>query len=51
MKDDLTNTITGSVTADGGLPLVVKVRHEHPFIHSASINQDVATVNELRRLE
>jgi proline dehydrogenase len=26
MKDDLTNKITGSLTADGGFPLVVKVR-------------------------
>lgn len=25
MKDDLTNRITGSLTADGGFPLVVKV--------------------------
>lgn len=27
MKDDLTNRITGTITADGGFPLVVKVRH------------------------
>jgi hypothetical protein len=25
MKDDLTNKITGSVTTEGGFPLVVKV--------------------------
>jgi hypothetical protein len=29
MKDDLTNKITGAVTAEGGFPLVVKVHN--PF--------------------
>jgi len=28
MKDDLTNRVTGTVTAEGGFPLVVKVCQE-----------------------
>lgn len=31
MKDDLTNKITGSLTAEGGFPLVVKVHNYLPL--------------------
>jgi hypothetical protein len=30
MKDDLTNKITGSITTEGGFPLVVKVSLSDP---------------------
>lgn len=39
MKDDLTNRSTGSLAADGGLPLVVKVRHMcRPLVRPVNTN-------------
>lgn len=54
MKDDLTNRITGSITTDGGFPLVVKVSLCAPNSCTRSrvgIDYKTITVDELRRFK
>ena len=51
MKDDLTNRIAGSITAQGGFPLVVKVSNLLRPHGMDVIAKFFLAVNELRRLE